>query len=222
VQTQGGALNRGPHRLVTTGLAAIALLFTAESASATQYWELEPVKDPQVAVGTYTVIGGATTPDGVNFTLKNNKDTMPLAVTLIAKTPAQPIHISVFKEEEPFLEKDTDAKGIAIIRFRTADDVHFKLTGAAGATYQLAVWRGPEIAMPPPSPIATMASVVGAESGPPPAAKGAAYVPTAAPPSSSSSSSFGIGLYVLLGGILIALMAIAFLIYRGRTMGKKQ
>src|SRR6185312_17375835 len=203
-------------RVLVAGVVASAVLLFAGAAYATQYWEIEPVKDAKIAVGTYAAVGGLTTPDCVNFTLKNNKDTMPLAVTLIAKAPAQPLHISVFKEEGSFLDKDTDASGIVTIRFRTADDVHFKVTGAAGSAYQLSLWRGPELAIPQSSPVVSMSSVVGAENGPAPAVTAGTkvYIPSGRAPAATTSGGLCIGIYLLLGGILIALAVIAFLIYR--------
>jgi hypothetical protein len=162
------------------------------------------------------VIGGQTTEQGVTFVLKNNKDTMPVELTVIAQTT--PIHLSAFKDEGPFLQKDTDASGRLTIKFRTGEDMHFRLTGASGATYQLSVWRGPEIRLAKPDPVVSMSSVVppsGSNSGPqpkPPSGDGAA---------DGGGGGPGIGIYLLLGGIFVALLGIAFLIYRGQTMVRK-
>jgi hypothetical protein len=194
----------------------------------TQYWELSPANDPAIAMGTYTVVGGKTSPDGVNFTLKNNSTDQPVALTLIATAPNAPLHLSAFKEDgESFLDKDTDDEGLLTIRFRTADTMDFKVTGAAGSTYQLALWRGPTIALPPPDPVVAMDAVTGhAEStGAPPPAKiasdaaispgspsaNAASIATAPPPGSSN-----LLVYILLAGIFVVLIVIALLLYRGQ------
>ena len=214
-------------RCTGSSIAAVLLLLCAP-ARATQYWELSPESDPSIAMGTYTVVGGKTSPDGVNFTLKNNSADQPVALTLIAATPSAPLHLSAFKDDgESFLDKDTDATGLLTIKFRTADTMDFKVTGAVGSTYQLALWRGPTIALPPPDPVVAMDAVTGhAESSgaPPPKvansaamlANGAATAPVA-PPAGSSNSL----MYILLGGIFVVLIVIAFLIYRGQQKREK-
>lgn len=214
-------------------IAAIFLLLCTP-ARATQYWELSPERDPTIAIGTYTMVGGNASPDGVNFTLKNNSQDQPVALTLIAASQGVQLHLSAFKEDgESFLDKDTDAKGLLTIRFRTADTMNFKVTGAAGSVYQLSLWRGPAIMLPPPDPVVAMDSVTGhAESTgePPPArvASGAASIPespsasnAAAPSLSPPASGSNSLMYILLGGIMFALIVIALLIYRGQRMRGK-
>ena len=201
---------------------AVAFLLLCAPARATQYWELTPASDAKIAMGTYTVVGGKTSPDGVKFTLKNNSADQPVALTLIATSQGAPLHLSAFKDDgESFLDKDTDAEGLLTIRFRTADTMNFKVTGAAGSSYQLSLWRGPAIALPPPDSVVAMDAVTGhAEStgAPPPArvASGAA-TPPVSPPASGSNSL----MYILLAGIMFALMVIALLIYRGQQMRGK-
>jgi hypothetical protein len=205
-------------------IAAIFLLLLCAPARATQYWELSPAADPKIAMGTYTMVGGKTSPDGVNFTLKNNSADQPVALTLIAATQGAPLHLSAFKDDgESFLDKDTDATGLLTIKFRTADTMDFKVTGAAGSAYQLSLWRGPVIALPAPDPVVAMDAVTGhAEStGAPPSATVAsgAATPPVSPPASGSNPL----IYILLGGIMVALIVIALLIYRGqRVRGKSE
>ncbi len=206
-------------------IAAVLSLHCAP-ANATHYWELSPVSDPRVAIGSYTVVGGKTSPDGVNFTLKDNSDTQPVALTLIAMTQGAPLHLSAFKDDgESFLDKDTDATGRLTIRFRTADTMDFKVAGAVGSAYQLALWRGPAIAIPPRDSIVAMDAVTGhAENANAPlSAKAASEV--AAPSNSAQATSPPIAsnllIYILLAGILVALVAIAFLVYRGQKMRGK-
>jgi hypothetical protein len=203
-------------------IAVICLLLCAP-AIAMQYWELSPESDPAIAMGTYTSVGGKTSPDGVNFTLKNNSADQPIALTLIATAANAPLHLSAFKEDgESFLDKDTDATGLLTIKFRTADTMDFKVTGPAGSTYQLSLWRGPTIAMPPPDPVVAMDAVTGhAEStgALPPAKVASAGSPSTNATSAATtpaSSSSNLLLYILLGGIFVVLIVIAFLIYRGQ------
>ena len=207
---------------------AVVFLLLCAPARATQYWELSPENDPSIAMGTYTVVGGVTSPDGVNFRLKNNSSDQPVALTLIATAPATPLHLSAFKDDgESFLDKDTDATGLLTIKFRTADTMDFKVTGAAGSTYQLALWRGPVIALPSPDPIVAMDAVTGhAESSgepPPKVASGAAMpassaaTPPVSPPVGSSNSL----IYILLAGIFVVLIVIACLLYRGQQKREK-
>lgn len=214
-------------RAVCLSIAAGFLLLCAQ-AMATQYWELSPDSDPGIALGTYTVVGGKSVPDGVNFTLKNNSADQPVALTLIATTQGAPLHLSAFKDDgESFLDKDTDATGLLTVRFRTADTIHFKVTGATGSAYQLALWRGPSIVLPPPDPVLAMDAVTGhAEStgAPPPVKNASAGSPPAnaasdavSPPASNSNFL----MYILLGGIMVVLIVIAFLMYRGQTMRGK-
>ncbi len=204
---------------IAGGMAAAFLLLGA--AQATQYWEIDPVADPAVSVGTYAVVGGKTSPDGVNFKLPNNSLDQPIELTLIAKAPSAPLHLSAFKDDgQSFLDKDTDAHGRLSLKFRTGDTMEFKVTGAAGAAYQLSVWRGPAIVLPHPDPVVSMAAVTGhadsaATPAPsPPAASGGARAPAAATGSNTL-------IYLLLGGILLALVVIAFLVYRGQQMRAK-
>lgn len=207
-----------------------ALLFLlsvlATPALAKTFWELEPVKDPSIAIGTYAAVGGKTAPAGVFFVLKNNKATMPVEMTLISTDPGAKLHLSAFNNGDPFLDKETSAKGTLTIRFRTADDMNFKVAGPAGASYQLSVWRGPEIKLPQPGPIVSMKSVVGTTAREAPAAAPPAPTPSppaiapapATPPEGQSGGGTSVLIYVLLGGILAALGIIAFLIYRGQRM----
>jgi hypothetical protein len=142
--------------------ALLALLLFANSAiAATVYWELVPQKDSQVPVGTYTVVGGNTSPDGVHFTLKNNNANAPVALTLVSTGTKAPLHLSAFKDAAPFLNSDTNADGSLTVRFRTGDDMNFNVTGPAGSSYQLAVWRGPQIVAGESDAIVSMASVTG-------------------------------------------------------------
>jgi hypothetical protein len=202
------------QRIGRAGLAALMLL-AATPAFATQYWELNPVADPAVAVGTYTVVGGKTSPDGVNFTLKNNSIDNPVEMTLIAKTSGARLHLSAFKDDgEAFLDKDTDARGLLTVKFRTGDNMSFKVTGAAGSTYQLSVWRGPAIVLPHPDPVVAMDAVTGH-------AEGAGAPAFNAPSNPSSAPGSNLVIYGLLAAILIALLGIAFLLYRGQQMRRK-
>jgi hypothetical protein len=201
---------------------AVIFLLLCAPARATQYWELSPSSDPAIAIGTYTMVGGKTSPDGVNFTLKNNSADQPVALTLIATTQGAPLHLSAFKDDgESFLDKDTDATGLLTIKFRTADTMNFKVTGAAGSAYQLSLWRGPVIALPAPDAVVAMDAVTGhAEStGTPLSAKvtSGAATPPVSPPASGSNPL----IYILLGGIMVVLIVIALLIYRGQRMRGK-
>ncbi len=215
---------------------AAGMLLLCASAHGTQYWELSPASDPAVAIGTYTTVGGQTSPDGVNFTLKDNSADKPLALTLIATAPGSPLHLSAFKEDgESFLDRDTDATGLLTVRFRTADTMNFKVTGAVGSAYQLALWRGPAIALPQPDGVVAMDAVTGnAESAgkllpriagdapttPASPQANPASVAANAPVSAGASGSNSL-IYVLLAGIFGALILIAFLIHRGqKTRGR--
>ena len=208
---------------------ALACVLPCAPALATQYWELDPQPDPSVAIGTYAVVGGKTSPDGVNFTLKNSSDNQPIALTLIAKTQGAALHLSAFKDDgESFLDKDTDAGGLLTIRFRTADTMNFKVSGPADSTYQLALWRGPSIVMPAPDPVVAMDAVTGrAEvSGSPPVAAatppaGSASATAAPATATATAGNSNTLIYLLLGGIMLVLIVIAFLLYRGqKTRGK--
>ncbi len=209
-------------RLVSGRLAGafafLALLLFANSAAATVYWELVPQKDPQVPVGTYTVVGGNTSPDGVHFTLKNNNANAPVVLTLVSKGSGAPLHLSAFKDAAPFLNSDTNVDGSLTLRFRTGDDMNFNVTGPAGSSYQLSVWRGPQIVAGQSDPVVSMASVTGSNAVA--GSSGAAPVGPSAPPTAPAVASVGgissTVVYVLLAGILVALIAIAFLIYRGQ------
>ncbi len=206
---------------------ALAIVLPCAPALATQYWELDPQPDPSVAIGTYTVVGGKTVPDGVNFTLKNSKDDQPVALTLIAKTQGAALHLSAFKDDgDSFLDKDTDANGLLTVRFRTADTMNFKVSGPTDSTYQLALWRGPEIVMPSPDPVVAMDAVTGrAENPGAPQVSATTQTPNAtgtpiapAPANAGSSNTL---IYLLLGGIMLVLIVIALLLYRGQKMREK-
>jgi hypothetical protein len=213
------------HTVRFPRVCALAILACtlAVPAFARTFWELEPVKDPSIAIGTYTAVGGRTSPDGVFFVLKNNKDTMPVEVTLLSTDPNAKLHLATFKDSKPFLDKETDAKGALTIRLRTADEMNFKVSGPAAAAYQLSVWRGPEIKLPQPGAIVSMESVVGnnAPTAPAAASSPAASAPSPAatqPAQTGSDGGTSVLIYVLLAGILIALCVIAFLVYRGQQM----
>jgi hypothetical protein len=199
--------------------APLLLLLAGAPVRAAQYWELSPASDPRFALGTYTAVGGKTAPDGVNFTLKNNTLDNPVEVTVVSTTPNTTLHFSAFKDAAPFLDKDTDAGGVLVVRLRTGDDMHFKLAGPAGATYQMAVWRGPAIKMPPPDSIVAMdAAQAGAPRAAVASAAAGAPVAAAAAPAGGLSNAV---IYILLGGIFVVLLAIAALIFRGQQMRGK-
>jgi len=197
------------------GVAAALVILTPALAQ-TVYWELEPARDPTVEIGTFTVVGGATTPQGVNFKLANNKADQPQILTLVSKSGG-PLRLLAFKDEAPFLDRTTDASGKLSVRFRTGEDMKFRVTGAAGATYQLSVWRGPEVTLPQPSPLVPMDEAL--RGG---AVKGKAAAATtgsdnnAGPDRGKATGGPGWLLYVLLGGILVALAVIAGLIFMGQ------
>lgn len=213
---------RNARASVAAAIAVMCLLLCAP-ALATQYWELDPEPDPTIAIGTYTTVGGKTSPDGVNFTLKNNKDDQPIALTLIAKTEGAALHVSAFKDDgESFLDKDTDAEGLLTIRFRTADTMNFKISGPADSAYELALWRGPSIVMPPPDPVVAMDAVTGrAENSGSPPTPAAAASPNAAGTAAASAGNSNTLIYILLGGIMLVLIVIALLLYRGQKMRGK-
>ena len=195
--------------------AAFLALFAAKPARATQYWELTPVADARVAYGTYTVAGGKTSPDGVNFTLKNNTLDNPVQLTLVSTTAGAKLHLSAFKDAGSFLDQDTDASGTLVVRFRTGDDMHFKVSGPVGSTYQIAVWRGSAIKLPANDPIVAMDAAQAGGVRPPQAAQ-----PVQAAPVAEKSGSNTL-IYVLLAGIFVALVVIAGLIYRGQQLRGK-
>jgi len=196
----------------TLALAAAFLILTPALAQ-TVYWELEPARDPTVEIGTFTAVGGATTPQGVNFKLTNNKATQPQILTLVSRT-GEPLRLLAFKDGEPFLDEATDASGKLTVRFRTGEDMKFRVTGAAGATYQLSVWRGPDVTLPPPSPVVAMDEALRGAAAKGKAAASASPDPTTA--DAKGSGGPGWLMYVLLGGILIALVVIAGLIFMGQ------
>lgn len=196
-------------------VATLVALFATEAARATQYWELTPVADARVAYGTYTVARGKTSPDGVNFTLKNNTLDSPVQLTLVSTATGAKLHLSAFKDAGSFFDQDTDANGTLVVRFRTGDDTHFKVSGPVGSTYQIAVWRGPAIKLPVNDPIVAMDAAQAGGARPPQAAQPV----NAAPVAEKSGSSMVI--YILLAGIFVALLVIAGLIYRGQQMRGK-
>jgi len=199
-------------------VAALVALFATEAARATQYWELTPVVDARVAYGTYTVARGKTSPDGVNFTLKNNTLDNPVQLTLVSTATDAKLHLSAFKDAGSFVDQDTDANGTLVVRLRTGDDMHFKVSGPVGSTYQIAVWRGPAIKLPANDPIVAMDAAQAGGARPPQAVQ-AAQPMQSAPVAEKSGSSMLI--YILLAGIFVALLVIAGLIYRGQQMGGK-
>jgi|UniRef100_UPI0037845A02 hypothetical protein len=188
--------------VVMTGLLACAMLETPGIAQTT-YWEIEPVKDPRVASGTFSTIGGRTTPAGVHFKLMNNQLNAPVVITLTAQDKTKPLRIRAFKDSGELFVKDTDASGIATQSFRTGEDIKFAVTGDKGAAYQLSVWRGPQIILPPPSPVQPMSDI-----SPP------HEITTAAPEKAGGGSMTT----VLLTGIFVVLMVIAVLMFRGQQM----
>ena len=196
-------------------LAALAvLLFAAPALAQTVFWELEPVRDPAFEVGTFVSIGGRTAPEGVSFKLLNSKATQPQVLTLVSTSTNQ-LRLIAFKDGQPFVDQTTDASGKLTVRFRTGEEMRFRVSGPAGATYQLSLWRGPEIVEPPPSPVVSMESVIGSGGAAVAGGKGAA-APAAADAPAKAGGGPGVMMYLLLGGILVALVAIAVLIFLGQ------
>ena len=204
-------LSRCARVLLAGPLAALAVLaFVLPAAAQTVYWELEPVHDPAIEIGTYTAVGGRTSPDGVHFKLTNNRASQPQILTLVA-TSGGPLTLTAFKDGAPFLEQATDASGKLTVRFRTGEDMKFRVVGAQGASYQLSVWRGPPIEGAEPPAMAPMSSVIGsggAARGASAAAPGPAQ-PDRAEPAQAAGGRTGMLMHILLGGILVALVAIA-------------
>lgn len=188
--------------------AGLLLLFCALSHAGAQtvFWELEPVPDAKTGAGAFTRVGGKTTPDGVRFKLTGNQLQAPLVLTLTATDKARPVKLRGFKDTGDLFSIETDASGLATRAFRTGEDIKFHLTGTAGAAYQLSVWRGPAVVLPPASPVRPMSEVTTAPADP----------PAAAPASRGGTNS------LLLGGILVVLMVIAGLMFRGQQMRGRQ
>jgi hypothetical protein len=201
--------------------AAFLALFAIEAARATQYWELTPVADARVAYGTYTVARGKTSPDGVNFTLKNNTLDNPVQLTLVSTKAGAKLHLSAFKDAGSFLDQDTDANGTLVVRFRTGDDMHFKVSGPLGSTYQIALWRGPAIKLPANDPIVAMDAAQAGGGRPPQAVQPAQAARSVQPAPAAEKSESNTLIYILLAGIFVALIVIAGLIYRGQQLRGK-
>ncbi len=192
--------------------ALLCLWVTTGSVLAqTVFWELEPVPDSKLGAGAFTRIGGKTAPAGVHFKLTQNQLQAPLVLTLTATDKAHPVRLRCFKETGDLFSIETDPSGLATRSFRTGEDLKFQLTGDKGASYQLSVWRGPAIILPPASPMRPMSEVTTA----PVETQPAATTTTTAVATTQAAGGGGTN-SILLGGILVVLVVIAGLMFRGQ------
>lgn len=195
---------------------ALLLLAASPALGQTRRWELEPRPDPRLMAGRISVIGGITNEEGVRFVINGLDIMQPVQAVLASESPGTALRLLVYKEtpDRALLDRATDARGAADVKFRTADSVQMRVTGPAGSRYQLMTWVGPRVVRPS-LPLFTAIDATGA-----PAAAPAA--PSATPAAQTPVRFIGVNLTViaiLLGFILAALLVIIVLLFRGRSKG---
>jgi hypothetical protein len=202
-----------------------AFLFGLPSSAVAQSrpWEIVPKADARLKAGKLSVVGGATAEQGVRFIVKNLEITRPIEIGLVSLDSSRRLELLVYKDspQQPLLERATDARGVAVARFRTADSVQLLVRGPAGATYQLMTWVGPRVvAQAPPAfvPVDAAGAPLVAAATPPEGSlpgRNSEPAPTAAA-SVASSGPVSTAIAVLLALILAALVVIIALLRRGR------
>ncbi|HTK95156.1 MAG TPA: hypothetical protein VL382_05920 [Terriglobales bacterium] len=209
-------------------IAVCLLLLACASAlwAQTQRWEIEPKVDPDLAFGKISVIGGMTNEDGVRFVINNLDIEQPIEIVLAAADAAKPAKLLIYKEspQQALFDRDTDASGSVIAKFRTAESVQLMVKGASGSKYQLMAWVGPKMEHPAPPLFTALDAngsplVPGVVLPPPPAVtQGAAGAVPAQAGQAVAPTTAAIPTYitVLLGAILVAIVVLIVVVLRGR------
>jgi hypothetical protein len=204
-------------------LCAMLVALSASVWAQNQRWEIVPEQNPDVPVGKTSVIGGQTTPDGVRFVINNLDIMQPIEIALATDDASKPLTLSVYKDApaQALLEHATDAGGVYVAKFRTADSVQLQVKGPAGAKYQLMAWVGPPIEVPTPSALVPIDAqgvplAAGVTLTPPANAGGTAPAQTAA-----NTLQVPASVTILLGLILVALVVIIVVLMRrgGKAKG---
>lgn len=199
---------------LSLGVLLAALTAGSGLQAATKYWTLKPQKDARAPLGLFTVVGGKTAPEGVHFSLPDTSVNAPVVVTLAGNDPGKVLTLTAFKDApgQALFTGTTDQKGVAICRYRSGETMSFQVSGPAGADYQLSAWVGPEVRMPPPLSVVSMKEVnPTAEVATP--VSGTAATASAGGPAAQERDPL---VYMLLGGILLVLVVIALLMFRGQ------
>lgn len=177
---------------------ACAVVAHADEAGDRPIAKLELTVDSRFHDGKVALMQGTADAAGDRFELPNTDLTQPIAVDVYTRgAPAGAVRLRVGKGDwsSPARDGTTDATGRVGFRFRTYDGVKFWVTADTPTPYQIIVWSGAPIELPPPS-FATPMSV---------------YVqrhPDAVPTESASS----IGHTALLAVIALLVMVMAIVI----------
>ncbi|MDX2227789.1 MAG: hypothetical protein SFY92_11955 [Verrucomicrobiae bacterium] len=202
---------------LTLRVSILVLCLSLPSAvlAAPTYWELEPVATPRMP-GKWTVIKGKTSEQGVFFTIKNLDVKSPVQIVLATESNI-PLELAASKERSgKTLWEGKTVDGMALARFRTGGSVHLCVKGPIRTAYQLAVWVGPPVGKAAPPAVVSMKSFLGKTGTPAAMSVPAASAPGATPPAVAAATpapgfSFT---HVLLTGIFVVLVVIAFLLLR--------
>ena len=220
----------------TCWLAGVVLLASVSGASAqsTEPQPPFPFKDVTLSPkpdmfdnGKAIVVHGDVSELGFGFRLKGLTMLQPVAITVVAEKPAEPVELVIGKDwTTADRTARTDDKGVATELFRSDDVVEIRVHSPAGSGtaprgYDLVIWAGDEKTDYPDMPSAMAfgnadrakngraAAVASAPPAPPTgsASGSAAPTPATAAPAASGGGSNNTVLWVI-AGLLAALVVI--------------
>jgi len=205
-------------RMPVVCLLALALPVIAWAQN--RRWEIEPKASPQLQFGKMSVVGGLTNEEGVRFVINNLEITQPIEIVLATEDAAKPLKLLIYKDapEHALLDRDTDAGGAAVAKFRTNESVQMMVKGPAGAKYQLMTWVGPRVDRGTPAlftPVDAKGSPLVAGTVIPPGNTVPAHAGTQ-PPAQAVGIVIPTYITVLLGLILVAIVTLIIVVLRGR------
>lgn len=175
-------------------------------AGARQTLQIEVQNDTRLPDGKSAFIEGTTDAIGQKFLLEGTEVTQPIIVGVYTEHPDDDVRVQIVKDhwDRPEREASTAGSGKAEFEFRTFDGFKLNISAPQETAYQLVVWVGNE----PPLAIPSIASPASTFTDPAASANADRDGPSASHAGISLSplELALIGMLVLVGGVLVALL----------------
>jgi hypothetical protein len=177
--------------------------------------KLELASDSRFPNAKVALMQGVADATGDRFELPNTDLMQPIAVDVYTRgAAAGAIRLRIGKGDwvNPRRDGSTDASGRVGFRFRTYNGVKLWISAESSTPYQLIVWSGPPIELPPPPMAVPMSAYV------------QRHPQTAAAVASAATASTGMPTSLVIGGVValllivvLLLIVIALLVFKRRT-----
>ncbi len=199
-------------------LVALATLLVFMSMAIESYagtgsiWELVPKPDSEFRNGSFTAVQGMAGPQGVMFKLKRSSEIRPVILALDTVSSDGELQLSLRKADNKVFARFSTHDGHLLQPLRTGEDLYLMVSSEKNVRYALSVWVGSPWPQLRDAPVVPMSRLNGSVA---PEATSVSTLRTSTESERESSSRDGRGdagdmlIYLLLGGILLALIVIA-------------